>query len=292
MKKYKILFPCEPGYPSKVDSEFEREYNVARTIGFETLFYDYEALVNDIKVKVTEFRHKKKFEYSLVIMRGWMLKVEEYAFLYYELTKKDHILINTPGQYKSCHWLPYSYEELKYFSRPQTYYCLGVDHEKLWYFVTQMEGHDFIIKDYVKSEKGIPHLFKIDGNIEKHKFFGIIDEFVKERGKLFNEGIVLRQFIDLKKYEGEVNEWRCFFLDGKVASMYQNSNIKKFVPGPSKELVKAVGDRIKEHSNFFTIDFAEKEDGFWSIIETGDGQVSGLTPSQDPIGLINKFEYE
>ena len=32
-------------------------------------------------------------------------------------------------------------------------------------------------------------------------------------------------------------------------------------------------------SPFFTIDFAELEDGSWTIIECGDGQVSGITDS-------------
>lgn len=31
------------------------------------------------------------------------------------------------------------------------------------------------------------------------------------------------------------------------------------------------------------MDFAERADGAWIVVETGDGQVSGLTAAQDPV---------
>ena len=291
MKKYKILFPCCPLYPNDVDPDYKTEYNLADIMGLGILYYDYEKLVQDTKVKIPQFFRKKTFETSNVIMRGWMLKVEDYAFLYHYLAERGHTLINTPEQYKRCHWLPESYPHLKAFS-PATLYSPGTDIEVLWCLVQRMGGKDFILKDYVKSEKGIPHLFKIDGNIKKSEFAKIINEFVEERGKLFNEGIVLREFIDLKKYDGEVNEWRCFVLNGEVADLSQNSNIKGLIAAPAKELVKFTCDTLRGLSNFFTVDFAEKENGSWIVIETGDGQVSGLTPKQNPVGLLNKFEYE
>lgn len=34
---------------------------------------------------------------------------------------------------------------------------------------------------------------------------------------------------------------------------------------------------------FYTVDYAELTDGTWTIIEAGDGQVSGLAESDDPI---------
>ena len=34
-------------------------------------------------------------------------------------------------------------------------------------------------------------------------------------------------------------------------------------------------------SEYYTIDYAELEDGSWKIIEAGDGQVSGLAEHQD-----------
>lgn len=31
------------------------------------------------------------------------------------------------------------------------------------------------------------------------------------------------------------------------------------------------------------MDFAERADGTWVVVETGDGQVSGLAVAQDPV---------
>uniref|UniRef100_A0A7C9JJV2 ATP-grasp domain-containing protein n=1 Tax=Muribaculaceae bacterium Z82 TaxID=2304548 RepID=A0A7C9JJV2_9BACT len=36
-------------------------------------------------------------------------------------------------------------------------------------------------------------------------------------------------------------------------------------------------------SPFYTVDYAELADGTWTIIEAGDGQVSGLADSDDPM---------
>ena len=47
-------------------------------------------------------------------------------------------------------------------------------------------------------------------------------------------------------------------------------------------------------SNYYTIDYAQLEDDSWIIIECGDGQVSGLSDSQDYLiyykNLIQCFE--
>ena len=59
---------------------------------------------------------------------------------------------------------------------------------------------DFFIKDYVKS-------VKTDKGVEKinHKtitcvdFMNKINDFVEERGNLFTGGIVLKEFVNLKK---------------------------------------------------------------------------------------------
>ena len=35
--------------------------------------------------------------------------------------------------------------------------------------------------------------------------------------------------------------------------------------------------------DYYTVDFAERADGTWIVVETGDGQVSGLAAAQDPV---------
>ena len=43
-----------------------------------------------------------------------------------------------------------------------------------------------------------------------------------------------------------------------------------------------MGVPVSLNKKIVGLDFAEKEDGSWMIIETGDGQVSGLSEGQDP----------
>jgi hypothetical protein len=51
-----------------------------------------------------------------------------------------------------------------------------------------------------------------------------------------------------------------------------------------------IKDLIKDiPSNFYTIDIAEKEDGSWTILETGDGGVSGLAVNANIMSFYNSF---
>ena len=44
-------------------------------------------------------------------------------------------------------------------------------------------------------------------------------------------------------------------------------------------------------SNYYTVDFAELSNGDWIVIETGDGQVSGLSPNQYPFKYYDDMRY-
>ena len=51
-----------------------------------------------------------------------------------------------------------------------------------------------------------------------------------------------------------------------------------YAPEVPKELVEKYNDI---NSAYYTVDFAELEDGTWRVIEAGDGSVSGLSEFQD-----------
>ena len=288
MNKYKILFPSYPGSINKIEPDFENEYNVAKTLGFDIILFDHEELVANGEIICSNL--KDSGGVLLVILRGWMLAPKQYKRLYNYLAMQNHLLINNVSKYTNCHYLPHSYPLLMRYS-PLTIWNNQRNTNTLKNMLSFMGGKDFIIKDYVKSEKAYPRLFKFDGDVSIEEFEQRVKEFVKERGTLFNKGTVLRQFVDLAKYDEEVNEWRGFFLCGKLISLTRNSNIKQnSLNRPSDRLVKKIARDIHLFSNFFTIDFAEKQNGEWMVVETGDGQVSGLTPNQNPIGLFNNFK--
>jgi len=135
----------------------------------------------------------------------------------------------------------------------------------------------FLVKDFVKSEKGtdFPAFFStpVDSDtMEKH-----IANFIEMRGSLYTGDIVLKEYVDLKRYNDATNEYRAFYLRGQLLSLCRNSNQPESCNTVPMDFVNKFNCLT---SNYYTVDFAELADGNWIVIETGDGQVSGLSPGQ------------
>lgn len=118
-----------------------------------------------------------------------------------------------------------------------------------------------------------------------------MDQFKNIRGDLFTNGIVIKEFLSLAKTDNITNEYRAFYLYGNLITLSKNSNQSTCAKQIPYDFIRSIP---KLSSNFYTIDFAELEDGSWFVIETGDGQVSGLSPNQyifkfyEEIGLVFK----
>ena len=69
-------------------------------------------------------------------------------------------------------------------------------------------------------------------------------------------------------------------LAGDLLNVCRNSNQPASAAKPPEELVLACSNL---GSPYCTVDFAERADGAWIVVETGDGQVSGLAAAQDPV---------
>ena len=136
----------------------------------------------------------------------------------------------------------------------------------------------FLIKDFVKSAKNTDFPVFFDKTVTQETFDKWINRFVEIRGPLLTGGIVAKQYVDLKKYDGHSNEYRVFYCYGNPVSICKNSLQPSYTPEIPKELV----EKYKNLSSpFYTVDFTEKADNTWIIIETGDGSVSGLSEGQD-----------
>lgn len=274
----KILMPSSPLDPKSIDPDFAQEFEAARLHGFTVRFFDYDSFVSNCKEIKTHPDYQPKSivdDTEPMIYRGWMLSPFQYQILQDFLGEKFR-LINNVEQYKTCHYSPESY-----------FYIQGHTPEAVWFkhpheargLLKHFKDH-VILKDFVKSEKGNDRLFKIPVNTSNEELLEILEEFKDSRGSLFNEGFVFKQFEELKKYGEKTNEWRLFFLDKKLISASQNSNLEG-MEKPDVSWLQLIVQEIP--SRFFTIDIAEKEDGSWIIIETGDGQVSGLSPNQNAL---------
>lgn len=269
--KIKLLYPSDYFDIKKVDSEYENEYKVTITLPeFDIYLFNYDEFISDCKLKI----YPDSFEEGLCIYRGWMLKPEQYKQLYEKLKDNGLSLINDPQEYERCHLFPNTYEEIKDFT-PKTKW--HIDYKQVDWDSVNNEFKKFMIKDYVKSVKGtnFPAYFETPVNQEMMNMH--LEEFVKLRGTLFTKGIVIKESVTFKKYGEFSNEYRVFYMNGKLVTISNNSNQPDNAAKIPIEFVKMFS---KLGSNFYTVDFAELEDGKWIVIETGDGQVSGLSPNQ------------
>lgn len=316
--KLTILYPGSYFDRKKVDEDYELEYQEA--VKFQELqiaFFNYDEFMAGDRLKLFPL----PLETGLCIYRGWMVKPEKYQALYEELRERGLELINTPKQYENCHEFPRSYPLLKDFTpsmlsfpeekvisgdMPQLTACGFVDPEqKRFHNYTESAGQKgmncgrpldidwdqtkavfprFMIKDYVKSVKGTSFPAFFDSTYSNKDLDQYLEQFKQLRGELYTGGIVIKEFVDLKRVNGITNEYRAFYLNGRLLTLSPNSN-QRFGAQPPKALT----DQLPLlESRFYNVDFAEQEDGHWMVIETGDGQVSGLSPGQ----YIFKFYEE
>jgi hypothetical protein len=277
-----ILFPHEPFSPRKVDSEFASEFESARMIGFPTGFYDHEAVEQGEAEAAVKFLADVD-EPQRLILRGWMIPGERYAALYDALVAKGYAPQTSPDAYSEAHYIPSSYQWTEGHS-PRTGWIEGDDTEKAWILYQDFKAKDAIIKDWVKSAKS---RWKdgcfIPAGTPEQRFREIYRVFREERGKLFNRGVVLREFIPIVERGSDIRglpiieETRLFFWDGKLVVPPSATR-----PSPLDELPRWEMIAKRFSSLFITIDVALLIDGTWRIVEVGDGGVSGLPIGLDP----------
>jgi hypothetical protein len=124
--------------------------------------------------------------------------------------------------------------------------------------------------------------------VRRRDFRQILQTFVDDRGNLFERGFVLRRYVplvsrgrDMRGYP-VAKEVRLFFYDRQVLI----EPVAAFAP-PAGEMDQFRSLARKFESRFMTMDVAETEAGGWTIIEVGDGGVSGL-----PTSLAEQDFYE
>jgi hypothetical protein len=144
-----------------------------------------------------------------------------------------------------------------------------------------------VVKDYVKSQKHywvdacfIPRASDISAVSR------VVRRFLELQGEDLNEGLVFREYLPLKIIGTHPRskmplaaEFRIFWLDATPVLFHRYwGDLTAFdVPLPLDEL-RPIAARVP--SRFFTMDIAFLDDGGWTIVELGDGQVAGL-PSTD-----------
>lgn len=267
-----ILLPCEFFEINHVDSCYQNEFDaLVKSNQFEIYFYDYDTFVSEGILKL----NKRPNEMTSTLLRGWMLNDKNYEIFYNKLLDRNIKLITTPQEYCNMHLFPNVYEYIKEDTPKTLVYPEGCDVD-----LSQIKScfKKFLIKDYVKSEKGTDFPTFFDNSISDDEFNRWLKIFKEYRANLFTGGFCIKEFIDLKKYGNCTNEWRVFYMNKNIVSVSKNSLQPDYVNNVPNELIEKYKNLP---SPFYTVDYAELEDGTWKILEAGDGQVSGLSPNQD-----------
>ena len=270
-----ILFPSSYIQHHQVDPDLEDEAKiVAETPGLQLAVFDYEAWFRKKKFKLT-LTPEEPIQQALY--RGWMMKPDAYKKFYESLSKMHIQLLTTPKEYSTLHLFPNAYPLIKEDTAPTMYFEPGehVDVNKI-----TKEFQRFMVKDDVKAVKGSKFPSFFDQQITQEEFDTYMNIFYKIRGEYLTGGLCVKEYLDLKTDErGRTNEYRAFFLKGELLSLHPDSGQDFPDNQPPENLLKKYNSLP---SPFYSLDLAEKKEGGWIVLETGDGQVSRLSPGQSP----------
>lgn len=278
-----VIFPCHPFEETKIHPDFESEYNAAMILGCEIRLIN-EELFDKSNTSTMWSNVFKPFKHLSIdkcnekwIYRGWMMTREKYILLFKKLLEfRSCELLITPNQYTNCHYFNKSHEKLVDYIMP-TYrqYSSVVNHKLL---NKHLSGKVFV-KDFVKSAKEYEDATIINDVSNKKEVEHVVGNLVKYRGDNFYEGLIFKQFVEIKENENNKEEYRVFFLNGEIVSVSHTygDNVSKLKENYIRDFLKDV----RLDSNFYTIDVCFDKNDKLYILECGDGQVSGLSPKQN-----------
>ena len=266
-----VLYPSEYGKSRTVDRDYEFEKALTDKFGVYTALLNYDEFTCMGKSPKLTFLTDIPEEPVEGIYRGWMLKPEQYEQLY-EVCKLCNIkLINNVEEYKNAHWFHRAYDKISSYTP-----MIAVFNDKdiiEWSEVRDYFSDKFMIKDYVKSVKGYDYPEWLDFTYTDKQLDEMVARFKELRGDLYSGGIILKEYVNLKKTSGKTHEFRGFYYKGRLVALYHNSDNNEDDLEPVRKFAESVP---KLDSHFYTIDFTYRNDDKLIIIECGDGQVSGL----------------
>lgn len=293
MDLMRVLFCSNPMNNKKVDFDYELEFKAANEAGIRADLIIFEELVQGNPGKAVSRVLGTETE-ELAIYRGWMMSIGNYQSLYTELLKKNIKLINSLTEYKNCHYLPESYHKIERYT-PKTVWIakgdLSNSFDTLHKVIKVFGNKPVIVKDYVKSCK---HQWNdacfIPDASDLNNFDRVVKNLIELRGEDFEGGIIVREFIKLefltehsKSKMPLAKEFRLFFLNNNLLQSFyywDEGEYKDEIPS-SEEISDLLMIAKNIDSRFFTMDIAKTTTGTWTIIELGDGQVSGLPYNAD-----------
>ncbi|GAA3949267.1 ATP-grasp domain-containing protein [Actinomadura viridis] len=274
-----VLFCVDPLRPRRVDPHFAREAAAVRDHYGEIALVDHDALRRgDAEAALRAVPR----DLGPVWYRGWMLTAGEYAAMAGLLKKRGTVLLTHPDDYRRAHELPGWHDTFAGLTPPSVWRPLspGQDPGDLGELVRPLRGGPGVVKDYVKSRKHEwdEACFVPDMN-DPARLRGVVVKMIALQDEFLAGGVVVREY---ERYVGD-GEARVWWVDGEPALVGPHPDSPDVEPDPElaavAPAVRALGCR------FITTDLARRADGEWRVVEVGDGQVSDLPSTVDPMDL-------
>lgn len=289
----RIIYCSEPFAPGKGDPAYEAEADAARRAGFDVSLVSFEALVDDADATTATRRVAPANAPSPALYRGWMLRPDAYTALFEALQARGLTLVNTPEQYRHCHYLPESYGTIREQTARTVWLPTDseVDFNVLWPLLEPFGDAPLVVKDYVKSRKHEWDEACFISSASDHTGVErVVRRFLDLQGDDFNEGLVFREFVEFESLAEHsksgmplTKEYRFFFLDGHLlysAEYWEEGDYG----GASPPVDRFVEVAANVRSRFFTMDVAKRRDGDWMIIESATHRLQAcqiaLTPTR------------
>jgi hypothetical protein len=284
-----VLYCSDPLNPRRVDEHFAAEARAVREAGGAVGLIDHDALLRGEADRAVE---RVASGPGPCWYRGWMIPAGDYAAFARALEGRGAALAVGPDAYRSAHELP-GWHSVFAEATPASVWAPWdaaatgepPDERLVAELAAGLRPGPGIVKDYVKSRKHewdeacfIPDLSDTAAAAR------VVRRFVELQGEFLAGGIVLREFEPFVAPESAAAESRVWWIDGRPALVtpHPDSRHRGF-EAPELEhvapAVRALGAR------FVTTDVALRADGFWRVVEVGDGQVSDLHAEVDPAEL-------
>lgn len=267
-----ILFPSSYYSLDRPDEDLRVEYDAAYATGlFDIALFGYDKWFQEGKLILKNAPETKR----LAVHRGWMMRPDQYEAFYERLLENNIELITTPREYALMHVFPNIFQKFGNDTARMLTFPL---HERIDVELMKRNFDRFLVKDYVKSVKGTEFPACFDASITQEEFDRWMEVFYKYRGSLLTGGICVKEWLPLKRYGNRTNEWRVFYVNHQPLTISRNSAQGSYAPEVPRDLIMKYANL---DSIYYTVDYAELEDGSFKVIEAGDGSVSGLSEFQD-----------
>ncbi|WP_019633983.1 ATP-grasp domain-containing protein [Actinomadura atramentaria] len=274
-----VLFCVDPLRPRRVDPHFAREAAAVRDHYGEHAVIDHDALLaGDADAAVRAVPR----DLGHAWYRGWMLPGGAYAALAAALRRRGTVLLAHPEDYRRAHELPGWHDTFAGLTPASVWRPVppGGDPGDLAELAGPLRPGPGVVKDYVKSRK---HEWDTACFVPDVKdpaaLRAVAAAMIALQAEFLAGGVVVREFEEFDG-RGEVRVW---WVDGEPVLVGPHPDTPGTVREPDlttvAPAVRSLGCR------FVTTDLARRTDGAWRVVEVGDGQVSDLPATADPMDL-------